>query len=138
MTAITYTAFSNGLADLVVTGVTRRYRHIPGQLNSADLPAQFPRLPEGEEGGLTAEGEGFWPVKTIQLVIAADYVGQSRQPTNHALILTLIDNLNTALRALDENNGISQDKLRWAIRGQIDFIGADEFWCIVCTVRGGG
>lgn len=138
MTIITYTATSNGLADLVVTGVKRRYRNIPNQLSTADLPAQFPRLPEGEEGPMTADGEGGWPAKQIQLVIAACPIGQNRQPTNHALVLTLTDNLNTTLRAVANSNSIFQGKMTWTVAGRIDFIGENEYWLLVATIRGEG
>lgn len=138
MTIYTYTAFSNGVADLTVTGVKRKYRNIPNTLAAADLPAQFVRLPEGNEGPLTADGEGGWPNRTVELVIVASPIGLSRQPTNHALVLTLIDALTTTLRAVAATNTISQSKLSWEIRGQIDLIGDTEYWLIVTRVTGNG
>lgn len=138
MTIYTYTAFSNGVADLTVTGVKRKYRNIPNTLAAADLPAQFVRLPESNEGPLTADGEGGWPNRTVELVIVASPIGLSRQPTNHALVLTLIDALTTTLRAVAATNTISQSKLSWEIRGQIDLIGDTEYWLIVTRVTGNG
>lgn len=139
MTIYTYTAFSNGVADLTVTGVKRKQRYIPDLLNPADIPFQFVRLPDpSREGPLTAEGEGGWPNRTIELVIVASPIGLNRQPTNQALVLTLIDNLVAALRAVPATNTISQSKLGWEIRGQIDFIGDTEYWLIVCRVTGNG
>jgi len=96
------------------------------------------RLPEGSEGPLTADGEGGWPVRTCELVIVACPVGQSRQPTNHELVLTLIDALCTTLRAVPANNTISQAKLSWRIRGRIDIIGDTEYWFIVAAIVGNG
>ena len=134
----TYTNFSNGLADLTVTGIKRKARSIPDQLNPADIPYQFVRLPDGREGPLTADGEGGWPNRTVELVIVASPVGLSRQPTNHALVLTLIDALTTTLRAVAATNTISQSKLSWEIRGEIDFIGDTEYWLIVAPITGNG
>lgn len=138
MTIYTYTAFSNGVADLTITGVKRKYRNIPNTLGAADLPAQFVRLPESSEGPLTADGEGGWPNRTVELVIVASPLGLSRQPTNHALVLTLIDALSTTLRAVPATNTISQSKLAWEIRGEIDFIGDTEYWLIVARITGNG
>ena len=138
MSIYTYTAFSNGVADLTITGVKRKYRNIPNTLAAADLPAQFVRLPEGNEVPLTADGEGGWPNRTVELVIVASPIGLSRQPTNHALVLTLIDNLSTTLRAVSVTNTISQSKLSWEIRGQIDLIGDTEYWLIVTRITGNG
>lgn len=134
----TYTAFSNGVANLTVTGVKRKYTNIPNTLAAADLPAQFVRLPESSEGPLTADGEGGWPNRTVELVIVASPLGLSRQPTNHALVLTLIDALTTTLRAVAATNTISQSKLSWEIRGQIDLIGETEYWLIVAPITGNG
>jgi hypothetical protein len=138
MTQLTYTSMSGGIANLSVTGVKRKYTSIPNQLSTADLPAQWPRLPEGREGPLTAEGEGGWVNRTIQLVIAVCPVGQSRQPTNHALVLTLIDALCATLRAVPASNTISQSKLSWRIRGGIDLIGDTEYWLVIADITGNG
>lgn len=138
MTIYTYTAFSNGIADLTVTGVKRKQRYIPDLLGVADIPFQFVRLPESSEGPLTADGEGGWPNRTVELVIVASPVGQSRQPTNHALVLTLIDALTTTLRAVAATNTISQSKLSWEIRGEIDIIGEVEYWMIIARITGNG
>jgi len=138
LTIYSYTSFSNGVADLTVTGVKRKYRNIPNTLAAADLPAQFVRLPESSEGPLTADGEGGWPNRTVELVIVASPLGLNRQPTNHALVLTLIDALTTTLRAVAATNTISQSKLSWEIRGQIDVIGETEYWLIVTRITGNG
>ena len=138
MAIYTYTSFSNGVADLAVAGVERKYSNIPNMLAAADLPAQFVRLPEGSEGPLTADGEGGWPNRTVELVIAVSPVGLSRQPINHALVLTLIAALTPTLRAVAATNTISQSKLSWRIRGEIDFIGDTAYWLIVAAITGNG
>lgn len=134
----TYTSFANGVAALTVTGVKRKQPNIPDTVNSAAIPLQFVRLPEGTEGPLTADGEGGWPNRTVELVIIASPIGQSRQPTNQALVLTLIDNLVAALRAVAATNTIAQSKLSWEIRGEIDFVGDTEYWLVVARITGNG
>lgn len=138
MTITTYTSFAHAVADLTVTGVKRKQRYIPDQLSTADAPFQFTRIPTGQEGPLTAEGEGGWPQHAIELVIAVCPVGQSRQPTNYDLVLTLMDALSTTLRAVSATNNIAKAKLSWNIGGRIGYIGVDEWWLLVASIVGLG
>lgn len=135
--ATSYTTFCNGLADLVVTGVKRRLRYMPTQINSGDLPLQFVRLPQGNERPLTADGEGGWPAMTCDLVIVAEALQQSNAAEAQALTLTLVDALNTALRAVAPNT-ISRTKLRWAVAARQQALGETEYWTIIASVTGSG
>jgi hypothetical protein len=137
MNATTYTQFSNALADLVVAGVTKRYRYLPTQLSTANLPAQFPRLPVGRETPLTADGQGGWPQLTGELVIAVEPLAQSRSEQSHALTLTLIDALNTALRGIAPGT-LCKSKHTWSVTGRQDVIGEVDYWVLVATVTGNG
>ena len=46
----TVTAFYAALNTLSVTGVTRRFTYEPNSMNTADLPAQWVRLPNSANG----------------------------------------------------------------------------------------
>lgn len=133
---MSFAAFSNGLADLTVTGVTHKQRYMPNTLDSADLPFQFVRLPEGADGGLTADGQGGWPTLVVELVIAVKPIGQSTNEENHAATLTLFDAVDTALRAA--SGDWFTGKLAWTVRGQQAFIGQNEYWCVVARVTARG
>lgn len=131
----TYAAYVGALAGLTVTGVKRKFTAPPTRINTADLPATYPRLPQGQEGPMTAEGEGGWPSLTCELVMIVEPLGQNLQPTNFAATLTLIDNLSTALR----NTSLAKSKNRWVIRQQaVNFGTETNYWTLVASVTANG
>ncbi len=94
----TLAAYVADLAALTVTGVTRSYSAPPVQINTADLPCMYPRLPQLADNPVTACGQGGWPIHTAELVIMVEPLGQNLQPTNFAAVLALIDALQAALQ----------------------------------------
>ncbi len=132
----TYAQFVSALAGLTVTGVKRKFTSTPTQLSTADLPATYPRIPNASEGGLTAEGQGGWPTLTCDLVIVVEPMGQSRPSANFAATVSLIDNLNTALRGAS----LTKSKHSWTVRREgvnVDG-GQTDYWALVATVTGHG
>jgi hypothetical protein len=132
-----YTDYTAALASLVVEGVTRRYTSPPSQLHTADLPAQFVRLPEGREGPLTADGEGGWPALTAELVIAVEPVHQNTPAANYATTVALVDAVSAALRAVTPKQ-VCKSKLSWTIGARRDVLGEQEYWLLVARVTGQG
>jgi len=131
----TYAAFVSALVGLTVTGVKRKFAAPPTQLNTADLPAMYPRIPQAAEGGLTAEGQGGWPRLTGELVFVIEPIGQSRQPSNFAATVTMIDAINTTLRAAT----LTKSKHSWTVRREGVNLGGDtDYWALVATVIGNG
>src|SRR3990172_10499159 len=99
MAITTYAAFVDSLRDTVVTGITRRYEEPPASVTTADLPASWPMLPIGNEPMLTGGGTaGGWAELICDLVIAVEPLAQGTQAQNYALMITIMDNLSTALR----------------------------------------
>lgn len=137
MAPTTYTAFSNAVADLSVTGVTTALQSFPDQINTALLPLSYPRLPEGDEAQLTTDGEGGWPTMTIERVFVVQPVMQSIDELNHAATLELIDNINAALRGVAIGQ-IGKSKIKWSTRARIVPLGNTEYWGIVVRVTGNG
>lgn len=132
-----FVTLSNGLADLVVAGVTRRLRYLPNQISTADLPISFVRLPDGQESALTADGIGGWPTRTVELVIAVEPLGQSGNEANHAATLALMDAVDTALRATVPGVWYT-GKIAWTMRASQSIIGQTEFWTIIVRVSARG
>ena len=129
----TLAAYVADLAALTVTGVTRKYGAPPVQINTADLPCMYPRLPQLADNPITACGQGGWPIHTAELVIMVEPLGQNLQPTNFAAVLTLIDNLQAALQADRPTTG----KRTWQIRQEIVEHKPDTLhWAIIATVTG--
>src|SRR4051794_14759540 len=96
----TYRDFVDGLINLEITGIDteHHYDRIPEQIN--DTPSKFIRLPQGDEGPMTASGEGGWPHMRCDIVILVSPVHQNYDKPNYDLTITLIDALCTALRAV--------------------------------------
>ena len=137
MAITTYTNFMAALGALSVSGVTTKFNYIPGQVDTASLPLLFVRLPENNEGPLTADGEGGWPRLTAEVVIDVEPYAQNRHQQNYAATVTLIDALATALRAVAPGV-VAKSKLSWETRARQDYIGETLYWLIVARVTGNG
>lgn len=129
---MTYTEYAAMLASLPVTGVVKAYNAPPTQINTAQLPAQWPRLPSGETQIATMTGAAGLPSLTCDLVVAVEAYGQNSQPTNYAKALTIIDALQAALTA-EALDGVVDS---WAMRLEVEGIGDVGYWVIVATVTG--
>jgi len=134
MTAITsYATFTTDLAALSVTGVTRKYTHPPTSLNTGDLPAMWPGLPSGDEPMLTFQTKGGWPEMTCDLVVAVEPVAQNTQSANYSDMITILDNLSTALRA----STIGRGPMTWMITGNVQVaVAGTTYWAVIATVTG--
>ena len=129
----TYAAFVSALHGITVTGVSRKFDHTPQAVQTADLPAQYLRLPGGginSETLTTCAGDG--KTRTIELVIIGEPVGQGDVDTNFGAVVTLMDNLETALDAL----GDTMPMTTYAIRGEGMQVGDALHWGLVATITG--
>jgi len=129
---MTYTEYVATLAGLVVTGVVKRYTSPPTQLSTAQLPAQWARLPQGETTIASMGGQMGLPSLTCDLVVAVEAMGQNTQPANYARALAIIDALQATLA--DEALGGVVDS--WQMRLDAEQIGDAAYWVIVATVTG--
>jgi hypothetical protein len=129
---MTYTEYAAMLAGLDVTGVTKAYTAPPTQLSTAQLPAQWPRLPSGETQVASLAGALAAPTFTCDLVIAVEAMQQNTQPANYAKALTVIGALQATLttEALD---GVVDS---WQMRLDGEQIGDTAYWVIVATATG--
>ena len=133
----TYRAFVDALEALVVTGVERRYTSGPpaGSTGVGDCPAQYVRLPAGNEAGIAFDGQGGWPSLSAELVILVEPVAQNRQPDNFDNTVDMMDALTTALQGA---SCYTKSKLSWAIRQAIDTVAGQDYWAVVASVEGNG
>jgi len=133
MTAITsYATFTAALAALSVTGVTRKFTYPPASVGTADLPAMYPALPRGLEGGFTFTGGGGWPQMFCDLIVLLEPVGQNTQSANYAATIAMVDNVSAALRAAN----IGRAKLNWEITTNVQVAVADSaYWAVITTVE---
>jgi xanthine/uracil permease len=129
---MTYTEYVAILAGLDVTGVVKVYTAPPTQLSTAQLPAQWARLPQGETTIATLTGAAGLPSFTCDLVIAVEAMGQNTQPANYAKCLALIDALQTALTTEALENKVDS----WTLRMDAEQIGETAYWTLVASVTG--
>ena len=131
--SLTYAAFTSLLAGLQVTGVAKRFSQAPSQLSTAQLPAQWPRLPTGKTEVATLNGETGWDVLTCDLLVAVEAESQGTQPQSWARCIAIVDALQTALKA---EAATARTIDNWTIRLAQDQIGDTVYWVIVATVTG--
>ena len=135
MAITTMAEFAAAITGMTITGVKTAGAFPPNQVETAMLPYSYPaRLEIRQEGGMTIDGRGGWPVLTCEFVIIVEAVGQNKQSANWTLAVTLMDALATALRATD----MARSKSQWSMRTDKLFTGNGEHWCIVCNVEANG
>lgn len=127
----TYTSFIAALSGLTVTGVTRSYGEPPQQVNTADLPIMFTRLPAGDEAPITGQSNGGWPTLRADLVVLVEPYHQNKSSLNYAKALTLMDAMSVALRASD----LAEGPTRWSIETRLDGVGDVPYWMIIANVQ---
>lgn len=133
----TYTAFVTALSGLVVTGVTRRYTAPPASVSTADLPAQYPMLPTGDERPLTF-AQGGMPGNVLMrcdLVIAFEPIAQGTHTSNFSGLLTLMDNARTAIAGMTRP---TDGPITCTFRMGIVTIAGGEYWALVIGFEGAG
>ena len=130
----TVTAFYAALNGLTVTGVTRAFAFEPNGLSTADLPALWVRLPASGLGidSSYASAENYTSkTRAAEIVIAIEAAGQETAAANTTAVLTVIDNLETALDTWDATRPGYVD---YSIdSGQVT-IGGVPYWAVIATV----
>ena len=128
------------VTTLSVDGVKRQHAEPPASLAAADLPASYPESVQIEQEPLTFKSHGGNTTFRCTFVIACEPAGLGTAPTNFNLIVTLSDNLDTALRAAVGT--IGQGTLKWDIRGGVGAgrieVAGNEYWGIRCFITGKG
>lgn len=131
----TYTQFNTNLAALSPTGVTKKFAYPPAALNTADLPAAWTQLPEGNEPMMTFGSYGGWVELKAQYIVAIEPAEQNTQAANYAAALTMMDAVTTALRAA---TGLCAGPVEWRIRQAIVNVAGVDYWSVVVEVTGNG
>lgn len=130
----TVTAFYASLTGLVVTGVTRRYTNEPNGISTADMPAQWVRLPGaglGIDSSYASASNATSKERNAELVIAVEAGGQETPGAATTALLTMIDNLETALDGLDAS---LSGYLNYSIDAAAVTVGQVPYWALVASV----
>lgn len=130
-----YADFVNNLSGMSVTGVTRTYTEPPRSLNTADLPAMWPQLPESENGSVTFSHTAGLRRARVELAIAVEPFQQALPSESFATSIALIDDVETALTTNAASFGIDD----WSISLRLIQIARDTlYWAIIFSVEGSG
>jgi hypothetical protein len=84
---------------------------------------------------MTSKTAGGWATLTCELVVATEAVAQNTQPNNYSDMLTMMDNLSSALRG--SIGTIGRSKVEWDISedgGERIRVGGVAYWGVVATV----
>jgi hypothetical protein len=130
---MTMTAFVTALAALDVDGIRRAYVYPPLQISTADLPASFIRPPQSTYDPVSICDDTS-DTFVCQFVVAIEPTGQSTQPANYEALITMIDNVNTTLKADWRNLGAM---VTWQINAQDRepiILGQTPYWGVTATV----
>jgi hypothetical protein len=133
--AYTAAAFITALSGLSITGVTRMFAYPPETVANADLPIAYVRLPELTNEAITLSSQPRIDNVQGELVVLVRADGLSMNTDNFSAMVTLIDNVNAALKtAAAASNRID----RWTIRQETAIVGESGFWALVATVEASG
>lgn len=128
----TITGVYEAVRDVSITGVKRVYGYEPDTVNTADLPAQYVRLPQSEAGRFSdwaAVCIDQSKTRNAQLVILLETAGQSTTPANFANALVFMDRVDTALSGLDV--GLLRDHTIKAGKIQKNAV---DYWAVIADV----
>ena len=126
----TFAALASDLTGMNVTGIKRVFPAPPESLNTADLPAMWPMLPEGEQAPLTFGASEYGGSRSLELWVAIQPAAQSTMRRTYEAMTTLLDALDGALRALDMTVPY---RLTWAIRGSLLTVAGTDYRGAVVT-----
>jgi len=126
------TTYAGFVADLVAMSVTGQTSlAAPPASITGKPPVRWPMLPSGEGVPLVQGGSANERVVRVELDVALEAVGQSTMPTNYAAVQAAIDNLEAALKTLNQTKPYG---VQWAVTGTILAVGGIPYWGLTCLV----
>lgn len=137
MAISTYAGMVEAIASVEIATVIRRYSAPPDSLNSADMPASFPRTPSGDEGPMTYQAQGGWPTMRAELVVCYEAVAQDAGEPNFAGTVALMDAIASALRAITPGT-VGRGPVSWTLRQEIVSVAGIGYWAVIAAITAHG
>ena len=135
MAFTTLTDLVTKLSTLTVPGVKTHLAYRPRQVNAADLPLMFSRLPGSTRPLATLTYGQDLRSATIEVVIIVQMVNLDTQAPNDALTVQLLDSLAGALEGSASDLGMDM----YTLVAEDDMLGnASPVQAIVATVEVSG
>uniref|UniRef100_A0A6M3J9J6 Tail protein n=1 Tax=viral metagenome TaxID=1070528 RepID=A0A6M3J9J6_9ZZZZ len=129
MSTATYRSFVTAMIGLVPTGITVLSQ--PPATVLATMPIMWPMLPSGNTAPVTFQATEQSGLQAVDLYVAVESVAQNMPSANYDAVITAMDALETALRAL---NVTAPYALSWAMRGATISVAGTDYWGFICTV----
>ena len=130
----TVAAFYTALNSLNVTGVTRRYAYEPNGISTADMPAQWVRLPGnglGIDSAFASASNDTSKERSAELVIAVEAIGQETPGAATTALVAMADNLETALDGWDATR---PGYVNYTIAAGPVTVGQVAYWALIANV----
>lgn len=123
----------SALAATVITGVTRRFSYEPDSVATADLPAQYVRLPgmdAGRGSAFSSTCADSSKLRTYEVVVLVEAAGQDMTATAMAATVGMIDKMEAALDAVDLGY-----HRQYTIQATAVNKGGVPFWAVIGSIE---
>ena len=128
-----YAAYAASYGALTVSGVTRRYDHVPVSVSAADLPAQFVRLPGGgRDSGSVSTCAGSGKSRTIELVVLVEAIGLDNAEPNFDATVTMMDAIETAIAGMTKPMPV----IGYDLSSGAVAVGGTAYWAVTASITG--
>jgi hypothetical protein len=132
----TYRAWIDFLETLAPAGVVKfSTSGPPTSLSTADLPAQWLELPNGESRQLVFGAEGGDRTLHVDMIVALEPVAQNTQAVNFDACVTMLDSIEAVLIAAGPTSPLA-GSMTWRSRQAIVNVAKTDYWSIVTSIDG--
>jgi len=128
----TLNQFVTAVSGVTLASATRTFAYPPETINTADMPAQWVGLPQGDSPDIISAVNIRNKTRTVDLIVAVSPYGQDTQKQRFDTAVTVMDEIETALDALTTMNFMSYT-MRMTTEVQAGQLG---YWAVVATVTG--
>ena len=137
----TFASLVTAISGLTITGVSTKFDYTPESLGNADLPAQFPRLPNGDAGYAPADCDETEMVRTLELVICIEPVGLGTDEQNFDATVAMLDTANSSISTwvfLPAQNNIAVSYSLSTSGDSPIVVGDTAYFGVIATIVGRG
>lgn len=132
-----FTTLAQLISDLdgmAVTGVVKSYGNPPQQISTAQIPLKFVAFPDTETPIISFASTGGLRAVSIELIILISPLLHNLTAANYDTSITLMDNLDAALRTNAASFGID----RWTMNMDTIQAGDANYWAIITNIFASG
>lgn len=134
MAFTTLRAFVDALADLDIDGVRRKRKVMPTEINRADLPMSYVRIPDASRSTSTLSYGMDLRHGVAELVVVVAPMLTGTQERNFYATVDMVDAIADAL----VTNAAALGMDGYEIRSEEDTMGDVAYWALVARVEASG